>query len=543
MALFISFGLKAQNPEDLILSKNLYIQDIQIKTSPSAPLFKGDIYIKNGIIEKVGSSIPVPKDAIIIKGDSLFAYPGFIAVYTQAGIPKEKDKKQEKVKDPDNPGYERAGITPQKSVDDSIDLTDKNLEEYRKQGYTIAHVVLKKGMLSGQGSVYSLNTSSTNPIIKKDCSLNGSFESAKGRVYPSTVIAVIAKYKNLFNQAAIDYSYQEKYKKSPVGLVRPTTDPEIESLFPVINNGKAFYFQAEKTLDISRALQLKKDISSISGIEDIEMVLCNVKQGYSHSEKLAKNDIAVLASLDLPDTVKVEKKDSVHLKDSSYALLLDRKKKSIADYRNQCKTFQDAGVNYNFSYIDTDPDKIQNALSVIHETGVSKEVLLSKLTLEAASQLGIDKIAGTIEKGKLANLILMTEPFMEKDAHIKHTIIEGHVYDYDKKEKKKEKSESLEGSWSMETDIAGSTESATLKLKKNDETWEGKLDYAGETMDAQDLKIEDDMLSFSFDLEVENAGTVKAKFQASIDKNEIKKGELTIPGMGKFPVTISTKPN
>lgn len=541
--LLISIGVGAQNPEDLKLSDNFLIKNVQIKQTPDRPLFRGDILIQNGIITQVGSSVNEPKDVIIIDGDSLYAYPGFIASYTHAGIPKAKDKKLKDVDDPDNPGYKRAGITPQNSISKSVDLNDKTIESYRKSGFTTAHIAPKSGMLSGQGSIYNLDPSAENPIIKKDYSQNGSFQSAKGRVYPSTVIAVIAKYKNLFNQAAIDYEYKNKYQQSPSGMVRPSIVPEIEALFPIINGDQAFYFQSRKTLDISRALKLKENISSIKNTGDVNMIICDVKQAFNHIDALKNQNITVLTSMKLPDTIKIEKKDSIQLENEKYSSLVERKKESIRAYRNQCNTLQENGVQYNFSFGDLSIEDIEKSLKIIAESGISKETILSKLTKESAELLGISNITGTLEKGKLANIVLSTKPFMEDGSFVRHTIIEGKVYEYEEKKKEKSKSESLEGKWSMEADIDGSTESAMLSLSKQEDAWEGSLLYDDETLETKQLEIKDKTLSFSFDLPIENIGTVEAKISAKVDKNEITSGELTIPGMGKFPVTFTKKPN
>ena len=63
---------------------------------PSDPGSKATILIKDGIIVGVGTSLTLPKEAKLIAGDSLFAYPGFIAGAGTMGISKPKDAERPK---------------------------------------------------------------------------------------------------------------------------------------------------------------------------------------------------------------------------------------------------------------------------------------------------------------------------------------------------------------------------------------------------------------------------------------------------------------
>ena len=74
------------------------------------------------------------------------------------------------------------------------------------------------------------------------------------------------------------------------------------------------------------------------------------------------------------------------------------------------------------------------------ENGLSHDQALASLTTEPAKLLSIDKKCGSIEVGKMANVIVSNKPVFEKDASIRYMIVEGDLYEYEIKEQKKKTS-------------------------------------------------------------------------------------------------------
>jgi hypothetical protein len=122
------------------VSRSYAITQATIIQGPGRKIEKGTVLVKDGLITSVGQNLPVPPDAIIVKGDSLFVYAGFIDGVSRAGVSKPKDDvTKEKAKDPGNPTPERAGITPQNDVRSFLNPADKTVEELRALGFTTAH--------------------------------------------------------------------------------------------------------------------------------------------------------------------------------------------------------------------------------------------------------------------------------------------------------------------------------------------------------------------------------------------------------------------
>ncbi len=124
------------------VTRTYAITNVNIIQAPGRKVDMGTVLIKDGIIKSVGKNISIPADAIVIKADSMYVYAGFIDGLSRAGVVKPKEENnRERPKDPGNPTPERAGITPQNDVRNSLGINEKSIEEMRSIGFTTAHVV------------------------------------------------------------------------------------------------------------------------------------------------------------------------------------------------------------------------------------------------------------------------------------------------------------------------------------------------------------------------------------------------------------------
>lgn len=547
LLLIVSYGsLFSQGPENLKISKNVVIENAMIISSAGKSPQKGVIVIENGIITQIGNNVNIPKDAIRIKADSLYAYPAFIDACSHTGVPKTDTKeKPEEIKDPDNPGYEKAGITPNITISDVLKITDSSVEEMRKQGFAISHVVPRGRMIAGQGSIILLNDKNNTPFLKNNFSLKGSLESAKGRVYPSTVIAVMAKYRNLIEQSKNALKHENQYMKNPVGLQRPNYDLEIQALYPLIQQKQSLFITAEKTLEISRVISLNEDLK-------IPMVLVETKQNGPNIKKLKDKNYTVLVSLALPDAYKEEKIDSTKTVDEKRMALIARKKSSIEAYEMNTKMMLDNNMFSGFSYLEVSPKDIHSNLKRIIKTGVSEDDILDALTMKPAKLLGIDQVAGSLEKGKIGNIILSKELIFSEENQLVYTIVEGEIFKHEMKDSKKKKTDKegqgatsgIDGKWRIAADVGGTTESGTLEITKTENGYSGiMIDEDDEETILENIKFENNTISFDFGAEMEGQ-MIRISLKAEVSEDSFE-GEITIEGFGVFPVTGTkiNKPN
>src|SRR5690606_37984659 len=127
----------------------------------------GVLIIRNGLIEAVGTDPAIPPGAVIIDGDSLYAYAAFIGGLSYAGVAREEDDANERVRDPGNPPPNQAGINPQRDVRDYLDPDDRSVRDLRCAGFGAAQVAPKGIFLPGKASIILLSGDTPDEMVLK----------------------------------------------------------------------------------------------------------------------------------------------------------------------------------------------------------------------------------------------------------------------------------------------------------------------------------------------------------------------------------------
>lgn len=415
------------------------ITGLTVVQAPGRKVEQGTVVIKDGLIAAVGKNVTVPPDAIIIKADSMFAYAGFIDGLSHTGVVKPKeDAVKEKIKDPANPPPDRAGITPQNDVRNFLSLTDKSLEEMRALGFTTAQVVPYGGMLPGYGAIISLGgNSAENMVVVSKSVLYSELANAE-RIYPNTIIGVMAKWRELYIQATSAKSYEQLYASNRNGLERPSSNRILEAFYPVIDKRTPVLFRSEKILETQRILSLQSELA-------FPLILGDIKEGWDIIPKIKSSGAKVFLSLELPEEKKEEKKDSKETKpagkltvaDSIERVALEKRRDDfIALYVSQAEKFAKAGVLFGFSTLTAKVKDITPNLRRMIKAGLTEDQALAALTTSPAQLLGLSDRLGSIDNGKVANIVITDKACFNDKAKVRYVFIEGMFYKIDIKDEK-----------------------------------------------------------------------------------------------------------
>lgn len=472
------------------------IKNANVVVKPGQTIEQATVIIKDGLIHQVGRNITIPYDAEVINADSMFVYAGFIAGISHIGIPKKEEKKGEnapKVKGYDPPN-DAAGITPEKTVRSVIKSSDASIAAMRKLGFTMAHVVPRGGMMAGKGSLISLSGGSLEELlIQEDMSLYGSLTPAKRRIYPSTAIGVMSKWREMYQQAELAIDHESKFKSAPSGLKRPMYDASTKALFSVTNKSMPVFFHAPKTLDLSRSLVLQKDLG-------FSIVPSSVKQAYKLQKKIKAMNIPVVISLDLPKEEKEKDKKSKKEDDMSDDMkkLLERSKAAKKEYTSQAAMLEKANIPFSISLTDVKSADIQKNMRRLIKAGLSEDKALAALTTNPAQLLGISSIAGSIEKGKVANLVVTDTTYFKEKANVRYVFVDGKKFMLEVKDKTKKKEGDsnaeidLAGDWTISVNADGMIIAGNVMIKKTDDGYTGSMTTDMDTEETEFESIEVD---------------------------------------------------
>ncbi len=521
----------AQNNQALEPVSNTYaITGANIVVSPGQKIDNGVILMKDGLITGVGKGLTIPSDAIVIKADSMFVYAGFIDGFSHTGVVLPKAEKKEKLKYPGNPPRERAGITPQNDVRDYFNPNDPSIGLLRNQGFTVSQVVPHGNFLPGQAAIVLLDGIEVDKMtLTSHAALYSELSGTRG-VYPATVMGVMAKWRELYKQASLSKNYETMYVGNPNGIERPKTDRVLESFYPVIDRRQPVLFSSEKVIETQRVIALKNDLG-------FQLMLGNVKEGWPIIDKLKTSGAKIFLSLDLPEEIKISKKDSTSEDNTSEEkeALTKRKAESIALYTSQAASLSKAGITFGFSANTVKPNDIKANLRRMIAAGLSEDAVLAALTVNPAQMLGLSNRMGTIEKGKMANLVISDKSYFSENAKVKYVFVEGRLNSIGEPASNDKKAE-VTGTWSYDTETPQGKGSGKLVIEKENNSYIGSItnNFSGQETSVKEIFINGNALSFSYVIDIDG-NQLKINVTAEINGNSFD-GSMTAGQYGTFPM-------
>jgi len=519
------------------------ITNVNITQAPGRTIQLGTVVVKDGMITAVGKSVSIPADAKIIKADSMYLYAGFIDGLSHVGVDMPKEEEDQDVDDPSNPPNDIAGIQPDRDVRGLLNPSDKSVDDWRKLGFTAAHVVPEGRMLPGSGAIVLLSGDTPDEMVyRSGTSLFSQLRGASG-IYPNTVIGVMAKYRDLYRNASYAKSYKQRYEQDGAGMERPVSDRVLEAFYPVIDKRIPVAFKAESVLDIQRVFILKNDLG-------FNLMLGEVKQGWDVIDKIKNANASVFLSLELPELKEEKEKDSTDTDEGDTKKELTaaeeeqqrldaRKKEMILNHYKQPALFTANGVKFGFSTLEAKSKDIKSNLSKMVANGLSEDAALTALTTAPAQLLGLSNTMGTVDAGKIANLVISDKPYFDEKSNVKMVFVDGKLFEYDDKPKKKKSDgEDIDpkGSWSYSTETPQGTTTGTLKITGEAGDYSGEMtnSQTGETTSISDIAISGTSMTYSFQI---NAGGNMLSISVSVTiDGETFDGTMTVGSYGSFPV-------
>jgi hypothetical protein len=536
------------------VSRSYAIVNANVIQGPGRNIGKATVVIKDGLITSVGKSVTIPPEAIQIKGDSLYVYPGFIDGLTRNGLTKPKEdpnQNRERPKDPGNPTPEAAGITPYNDVRLTLNPSEKTLDEFRALGFTVAQIVPYGGMLSGTGSIVLYSGKTADEMMLNPKNVFYSELTPAQRVYPNTVIGVMSKWRELYKQASLARNYQSMYASNPTGLNRPVTNRVTEAFYPVIDKKLPVLFEGDKYLKLQRIFTLQNEFG-------FPLMVGDVKEGWDAISKIKANNAKVFLSLDLPEDKTFEvkadkkeqtKKDSLAKAEKKYTAereaLEKRKTESIKQYTSQAAEFQKAGIPFGFSTLTVKSADVQKNLRRMIAAGLTEDQALAALTTSPAQLLGISDRVGTIDAGKIANLVLSDKPYFKEKSKVKFVFVDGVLYKYEAKEPAKGDASavSIAGTWTMTSETPEGKFDEKVTFVKEGTSYTGSITGGRFTQAAtlENISVSGNKLKFSYTTQA-GQQSIKVDVEGTIEGDSFK-GSAAAGSAGSYVVTGKKDPS
>ncbi len=421
LLLITSFHALAQTNETYAIKGGTVV------TVTGATIPNGVVVIRNGLIAAVGADVVVPADARVVDATGMMVYPGLIDAYTNYGLrPPTPAGGPNAAAAAANPQAailaalsappSTTGLLPEVTVADQLQITAETFDPQRSAGITAALTAPRDGIFRGQSAFINLGTEASEKLLlKAPHSLSIGFSSGRGfgGGYPNSGMGIFAFLRQAFIDAQHYRDEWDWYSKSPRGKTRPEQNKSSAALIPVVNGKMPVILNASSEREMRRAIALAEEFK-------LNYLLAGATQSYAIADYLKQKDATVLLSLSYPQK-------PANLEDPESETL--RALQERADAPKAAAALHKAGVKFAFTSgtLTRPTDFVANAARAI-EAGLPKDEALKAMTIYPAQIFGVAEQLGSIEKGKIANLIVTSGDLFGKDMKVKHTFVDGRQY-------------------------------------------------------------------------------------------------------------------
>ena len=520
LALFAAVpSLQAQGGEPQYFA----IRGAKVVPVSGPPVENASIVISRGLITAMGRDVAVPPEAWVIEGKGLTVYPGLFDSFTDVGIPAASPAtaeggpraSQESARGPEDRPYS----TPWRSAADGVSLSDKRIETWRSAGFTTVVSAPKGGILPGQAAVLDLaGERAGDLVVKSPVGIPVVFQTSRGfgGGFPSSIMGVLAYVHQVWLDTEWSTKAQATYEKNPRSVARPRYDRTEAALADALEDHALVMIPANNSVQLRRALELV-DRWHVNG------AIYGGQMAYEVASEIAMKKLPVLVNLKWPEADKdADPEDKPSLRTLQFR---DRAPSSPA-------ALAKAGVKFAFysGGITAPKDTLKAAKKSI-DAGLAPDAALRALTLSPAEIFGVADRLGSLENGKIANLVVTDGDLFEEKTKIKMVFVDGHRFEVREPEKPKEPPKGdLTGKWNLSYTTPDGPDEATADLAMDrDGTISGTVTGKRGTASVISGYLSVDKFSFTINIPLEGS-TADVVFSGTFDGTSLK-GSISVRGL------------
>ncbi|MEW6130842.1 MAG: amidohydrolase family protein [Acidobacteriota bacterium] len=385
------------------------IRNARIVTVTGATIEKGTVVIQNGKIAAVGAGVAVPSGAKVIDGTGLSVYPGMIDSGTTMGL--EEIGSVAGGQDTSEISDNNANV----HVNVSIHAESSHIPVARVNGITTTLSAPQGGTIAGQSALINLDGWTWKELtLKTPVAMHinwpgagggrgGGFGGFGGGQRSITELRrqqdrqIEGLKKTLLDAKA--YGDAKDARAKDASLPKLDVDLKKDALIPVVRGQIPVVVNANSARDIKRAVEFAKELG-------LKLIISGGVEANQVAELLKANNVPVIVGpiLRFPSN-----------EDDGYD----------APFTNPGLLVK-AGVKIAFQTADS--AYVRNLpyhAGMAAAFGLSKEDALKAVTINAAEIWGVADKIGSIETGKIANLIVTDGDPLEILTQIKYLFING----------------------------------------------------------------------------------------------------------------------
>lgn len=429
------------------------IRGAKIVTVSGATIDSGTVVMRDGVIQAVGATVTVPADAIVTDGTGLTVYPGLIDMASSAPLdatpPSAPDAEAGRGGGGRGGGggatfatmeeaerAKRAAILrPDFQAAENLVESSEGLSQMAQAGITSVLAVPSQGIFKGQSALVNTAYPPDDPQISTLADYRRGLAVVKSPVaqhvniggrgggtgYPNSLLGTIAFTRQGFLDAQWQRDATAIYEKTGARGPRPLVEPSLDALKAALAGEMPVAFDANEGREIDRSLIMANDFK-------LKPIIVGGAGAGMRIEDLRKAKASVIYGLNFRgagagpaggggggggrgggggDTM--------------------RAMQAAANAPKVPAMLAKAGLPFAFTSGGTlaPADFVRNAGRTVKEGGLTPEAALRALTIDAARIAGAADRVGSIEQGKIANIVVTDGDLFETNTRVRHVFIDG----------------------------------------------------------------------------------------------------------------------
>ena len=404
---------------------NLVIRPGKVVTMTGEVLEGATIVIENGRIKAIGTDVQVPHLYPVMQVPDLVAYPGFVEALTSSGMDRSN---------------ENLDVAPFLDVRDSIDPVSFYFEDMLRAGVTTLNVQQgSECVIGAQGQVVQpFGMTLEEMSVKGKAGIVLAADPKRGKSGATQAQSLRKAFTDL--RAHLEQLVEEKregndrarrealyqgrdpeevdragrpmqgsaWKVEGLELIpRAQIDAKMAPLLGLVEGKTPAFFYVSSPAQVRIALEVARD----NGFLEQTTLVLQSGATYRAVDEIAASGRPVI----LPESLLYTERHPVTGEESRVFVP---------------KIFHDKGVRYSLRSANSSTQSLWFQAARCVANGIERQRALEAITMEPARLLGLESQVGSLEVGKLGNVVLFTGDPLSVTTRVQRVVLGGNpVYD------------------------------------------------------------------------------------------------------------------
>jgi len=383
----------------------------RIVTAPGRVIEEGIIVLRDGLVESVGADVDVPADARRWDVSGKTIYAGLIDAYSEfdGEVP---------LADGNGAAHWNPEVRPHAEIGPAYEVSESLNKKFRSQGIAARLVAPSQGIVKGTSAlVHTGDADGSQAILQSPVALHTRLTPHGRRRdnYPNSPMGAVALNRQVFYDARW-YNQAWELFESRDRLPRPERNDALAALRDLLADNVPVIVDAPNELYALRADRLGTEFG-------LNVIIRGSGNEYRRLDAIQSSGRAVIVPVDFPHAPDVRTPEAARNATLESLLHWDLAPENPG-------RLAEAGVRFALtSHGLKDRGEFLEAVRKAVRRGLPEDDALRALTLLPAELYGVENRLGSIEPGKMANLLVTDGDLFAKETRVIETWVDGRRYE------------------------------------------------------------------------------------------------------------------